>query len=93
MKSVVIKLRRLQYAALTLAAMMAASSAQAAGTLSGTPVDNIASVDFFVGGIAQEVIRSSPTGNSVPGAAGGAFTSFVVDNMVDLSVVQVDGAP
>lgn len=92
MKSVIIELKRLHHAALMLAAMMAASSAYAAGTLSGTPVDNIASVDFFVGGIAQEVIRSSPTGNSVPGATGGTFTSFVVDNMVDLSVVQVDGA-
>ena len=92
MKSVVFKLRQLQYAALTLAAMTAATSVQAAGTLSGTPVDNIASVDFEVGGIPQEVIRSSPTGNSVPGATGGAFTSFVVDNLVDLSVSEVIGS-
>ena len=46
MISVNTKLKRLQYAALTLAAMMAASSAYAAGTLSGIPVNNTATVDL-----------------------------------------------
>ena len=92
MKSVKFEHRRMQYAALTLAAMMAASSAWGAGTLSNTSIENTASVNYSVSGIAQEVIESSPTGNSTSGAGAGTPTGFVVDNLVDLLVAEVGGA-
>jgi uncharacterized repeat protein (TIGR01451 family) len=55
-------------------------------------VTNRASVQYDVGGVGQEVIESSPTGNSTPGAGAGADTTFVVDNMVNLTVVELDSA-
>jgi uncharacterized repeat protein (TIGR01451 family) len=91
MTSVKTMLRRLHYAALTLAAMTAATSAYAAGTPSSTQVDNLAVVSYDVSGITQEVIESSPTGNSTPGATNGEVTRFVVDNKVDLSLIEIGG--
>lgn len=63
----------------------------AAGTTAGTDVDNLATVNYEVGGNAQTEIESSPTGNSVPGA-NGTPTSFEVDNRVDFTVAQVGAA-
>jgi uncharacterized repeat protein (TIGR01451 family) len=57
----------------------AAQLAGAVGTASGTSVANAATVDYQVGGIDQDTVTS----NTV---------SFVVDNMVDLTVATTDGA-
>jgi len=70
-------------------ALLAAQSAQAVGTASGTSVDNRATVAYSVGSTGQPVIESSPTGNTVTGAGNGADTSFLVDNMVDLTVAEL----
>lgn len=51
----------------------------AVGTASGTAVDNFAVVDYQVGGVDQSQISSDTA-------------SFVVDNMIDLTVATVDGA-
>jgi uncharacterized repeat protein (TIGR01451 family) len=60
-------------------------------TAAGTTIANRASVNYSVGGITQEVINSSPTGNTTPGASAGADTSFLVDNRVDLTVDEISG--
>ena len=65
--------------------------AAAVGTASGTNIQNVALVNYQVGGVAQDDIASSPTGNSDPTIAGIA-TEFVVDNKVDLTVSTVDVA-
>ena len=64
----------------------------AIGTASDTDITNRATVDYQVGGVGQTGIESSPTGNSTPGVGAGADTVFEVDNKVDLTVVEVDGA-
>jgi uncharacterized repeat protein (TIGR01451 family) len=56
-----------------------AQIALAVGTPSGTSIDNSATLDYSVGGISQTQIVSNTA-------------SFVVDNMVDLTVATVDGA-
>lgn len=68
-----------------------AQQAYAAGTPANTAIDNRATVNFAVNGVAQAPIESSPTGNSVPGANNGANTTFVVDNRIDLTVTEVSG--
>lgn len=72
-------------------ALTAAQGAHAVGTASGTSVDNRASVSYTIGASAQPVIESSPTGNSTTGVGNGADTSFVVDNRIDLTVVELSG--
>lgn len=72
--------------------LVLAPAAHAVGTEAGQSIDNVATVGYDVGGIAQTPIESSPTGNSTPGANNGAATSFVVDNRVDLTLVEVGGA-
>lgn len=52
--------------------------ALAVGTDAGTPINNAATVDYKVGGVDQTSI-DSPT------------TSFVVDQVVDLTVAEADG--
>ncbi|MFO1426742.1 MAG: hypothetical protein U1F11_07155 [Steroidobacteraceae bacterium] len=79
-------------ALLTLAALAALPQAWAAGTPASTAINNRATVNFTVGGVAQTPIESSPTGNTNPGVNNGANTSFVVDNRVDLTVTEVSGA-
>jgi uncharacterized repeat protein (TIGR01451 family) len=63
--------------------------AEAQLTTAGTSIENRATVNYSVGGQAQTVIESSPTGNTTPGAGAGANTSFLVDNRVDLTVARV----
>lgn len=60
-------------------------------TDSGTAIVNRADINFQVGGVSQTLIESSPLGNTTPGAANGADTTFVVDNRVLVTVVAVDG--
>ncbi|MEL7310585.1 MAG: hypothetical protein AAFN07_03675 [Pseudomonadota bacterium] len=79
-------------AGVAVAAFALAPSAHAVGTDAGTSIDNVATVDFEVGGIAQTPIESSPSGNSTPGAGNGTATSFVVDNRVDLTLIEQSGA-
>lgn len=57
----------------------ASQMALAVGTPSGTTVNNSATLSYTVGGIGQAQIISNTT-------------SFVVDNMVDLTVATVDAA-
>lgn len=72
--------------------LLAQTPAFAAGTAAGTTVNNKATLNFSVGGVAQPVVNSSPTGNTSTGAGGGANTAFVVDRKVDLQVVTTDSA-
>ncbi|HEU4431339.1 MAG TPA: hypothetical protein VFT98_21445 [Myxococcota bacterium] len=72
-------------------ALTAAQGAYAVGTASGTSVDNRATVSYAIGSTAQPVIESSPTGNSTTGVGNGVDTSFVVDNRIDLTVVELSG--
>lgn len=81
-------LRRVLLAAATIAAG-AWQTAGAVGTAANTSIANQATVSYSVGGNAQTPIPSSPTGNSTPG--GGAPTTFVVDNRIDLTVTELSG--
>ncbi len=72
-------------------AFAAAQGAQAAGTASGTAVNNRATVQYSVGSTAQPVVESSPTGNTTAGVGNGTNTSFVVDNRIDLTVAELSG--
>jgi uncharacterized repeat protein (TIGR01451 family) len=72
--------------------MFVSGQALAGGTAPGQNIDNIASVNYSVNGVAQTVIRSAPgAGNSTPGAGGGAVTRFVVDQKIDLHLAEVSG--
>jgi hypothetical protein len=59
----------------------------AAGTASGTSINNLSTLNYSVGGVAQPAIGSSPTGNS---SGAGTATTFVVDNRVNVTVVTTD---
>jgi len=59
--------------------LFAASSAQAAGTAAGTTINNSASVNFSVGGVAQTAVNSNTA-------------SFVVDRRISLTVAEVGGS-
>jgi uncharacterized repeat protein (TIGR01451 family) len=76
---------------MTAMVLLFTQHALAAGTTAGTDVDNMATVNYAVGGNPQTEIESSPTGNSTPGASG-TLTTFVVDNRVDFTLAQVGGA-
>jgi len=92
MTSLTTRLRRTAASVLVLTAAIAANEASAVGTASGTLVNNRASISYDVAGVTQPIIESSPTGNSTPGAGGGTDTTFVVDNRVDLTLAEVNGA-
>jgi len=62
-----------------LLALGVAQTANAVGTVSGTSVENSATVDYQVGGVVQNQIFSDTA-------------IFVVDNMIDLTVATFDGA-
>jgi uncharacterized repeat protein (TIGR01451 family) len=69
--------------ALVAAALLALAlpgAAAADGTLSGTNIQNSATVDYKVGGVPQTPVPSDTA-------------SFVVDNKIDLLVDALDGAP
>ena len=70
-------------------ALSISQSAWAAGTLSGTTINNLATLNYSVGAVAQPAVGSSPTGNT---SGAGTNTAFVVDNKVNLTVVTVDAA-
>src|SRR5262245_48265604 len=82
----------LRVALVALAGLGWWTSANAQMTSAGTSIQNRATVNYSVGGQAQTLIESSPTGNVTPGAGAGASTTFVVDNRVDLTVAELSGA-
>ena len=59
----------------------------AAGTASGTSINNLSTLNYSVGGVAQPAIGSSQAGNTV---GAGTPTTFVVDNRVNLTVTTTD---
>jgi len=75
-------------------------------TAAGTSINNVAIAGYSVGGISQDSICSSPTGNSTNtgstststalctggGGAAGTFTTFVVDDKLILTVTTTDVA-
>ncbi len=67
------------------------STAEAQLTPAGVTIQNRATVSYSVGGVAQTAIESSPTGNTTPGVNAGANTTFVVDNLIDLTVAESSG--
>ncbi len=77
---------------LVLLSFVGAHSARAAGTAANTPINNRATVSYSVNTTPQTPIESSPLGNSTPGVGAGANTTFVVDNRIDLTVDEEDGA-
>lgn len=79
-------------AALAAAATLSwwAATAQSL-TPANTLIQNRATVNYSVGGQAQTLIESSPTGNTTPGAGAGVSTEFRVDNMIDLTVSELSG--
>src|SRR5262245_5088349 len=80
-------------AALVAAAALGWSlGASAQMTTAGTSINNRATVNYSVGGLAQAPIESSPTGNTTPGLGAGVNTSFLVDNLINLSVSELSGA-
>lgn len=88
--------RIVPFFALALLALGTTNNAQAACTLANTNVDNLATMDFKVGGFTQTSVYS--TGNSgVAGPSGGTYTRFVVDRKINLTVAKtgsiVDVAP
>ena len=88
------QLRRVRLAVVALALVGAAPSAFAdlGDTNFDTNIVNRASVNYSVSGVPQTVIRSSPLGNSTPGAAGGADTDFEVDKKIMFVAEETDGA-
>ena len=71
------------------ASLIFSQAAWALGTASGTTINNLATLNYSVGAVAQPAIGSSPTGNSV---GAGTNTAFVVDNKINLTVATVDVA-
>ncbi len=90
MTSVRKQLKILALAGLALGLTAVALPAAATGTAAGTTITNRAVVSYSVGGVAQTVINSSPTGNSTAGVGLGADTSFVVDRLVNYTLTTVD---
>jgi len=61
----------------------------ALGTQSDTDITNTATIAYSVNSVGQEVIESSPAGNSNPGVGAGAPTLFKVDNVVRVVVATM----
>jgi uncharacterized repeat protein (TIGR01451 family) len=75
-------LHKLGIVSLLMAAVLvlaASNQAMALGTVSGTPIDNSATVDYQVSGLPQAQIPSN-------------IVTFLVDNKVDLTVARVSDA-
>lgn len=81
-------------AAVLALTLVLAGQVYAGGTDSGTDIDNLATVTYNVGTVAQTEIESAPGpgGNTTPGNGNGAVTTFKVDNKIDLTVARVDGS-
>ena len=73
--------------ALAMVGLLGSGAAHALGTLSGTSISNLATLNYSVGATAQSPIGSSAAGNT---SGAGTATSFLVDNKVNLSVTTSD---
>jgi len=73
--------------ALAVAGLLGGTAAQAAGTVSGIIITNLATLAYMVGGTTQTPIGSSATGNTT---GTGTTTDFLVDNKVNLTVTTSD---
>lgn len=85
-------LARTGAAALLLLAAYA-GAAHAGGTQAGTTITNSATLNYTVGGTAQNSICSSQSGNSNNLNCAANATTFTVDNKIDLLVQTTDTAP
>lgn len=85
-------LRKLGLAVMAAGSLAIWQQAYAAGTAANTSINNKATVSYSVGSVAQTPIESSPTGNTNAGINNGTDTTFVVDNKIDLTVVEVGAA-
>jgi uncharacterized repeat protein (TIGR01451 family) len=92
MKSSLSRFKRVGLACVALGAIAVSQHALAAGTAANTDILNRATVNFQVGGVAQNPVESSPSGNSNSGVGNGADTTFKVDNKLDLTVTEVGAA-
>lgn len=70
------------------AVFLTVQSVMAAGTASNTTISNRATISYSVGGVGQDVIESSEAGNTTPGAGNGLDTEFLVDNVINLTVIS-----
>jgi uncharacterized repeat protein (TIGR01451 family) len=80
MKSSLKQIKRVGLACVALGAIAFSQQSLAGGTLAGTQIDNTATVNYQVGGVAQTAINSNTAG-------------FRVDNKVDLTVTRLDASP
>lgn len=78
---------------LSIACLVSMTGMALALTAAGTTVSNSATVSYSVGGISQDLIESSPDGNSTPGAGNGTDTTFKVDQKIDFTVTRQDNSP
>lgn len=72
-----------------LLALIFPVGAWAAGTPADTDINDMATINYSVGGGSTITIESSPTGNTTIGVGNGTYTMFEVDRMVDLTVARV----
>ena len=79
MKSSLKQIKRVGLACVALGAIAVSQQSLAAGTAAGTSIQNTATVNYEVGGVSQAAINSNTA-------------TFVVDNMVNLTVTRMDGA-
>jgi uncharacterized repeat protein (TIGR01451 family) len=92
MKSSLSRFKRVGLACVALGAISVSQHALAAGTAANTDILNRATVNFQVGGVAQNPVESAPLGNSNPGVGNGSDTTFKVDNKLDLTVTEIGAA-
>jgi hypothetical protein len=89
MKFLMQKIGLIARLSLTATALLFAQQSLAAGTDAGTNIQNLATVNYNVNGLAQTEIESAPgAGNSTPGATNGLSTDFLVDNRVDFTLIE-----
>lgn len=72
---------------LMLGGLSSLAQAAAIGTASGTSITNTATANYDVGGIPQNPVCSSPTGNTTSTCTN---TSFTVDTKINVTVATTD---
>ena len=83
---IVLYIRNVLAGLICLGVLFYSTHINAQGVEAGTNISNIATVSYSIENIAQNPIKSSPSGNSVAGDSYGQATEFVVDRKVDLLV-------
>src|SRR5688572_30073951 len=93
MKFSLSQFKRVGLACVALGAIAVSQQAFAEGTAAELTIENRATVNYQVGGVAQTLIESAPgAGNSTPGLNAGADTEFLVDRKIDFTVEEVGNA-